>query len=272
MTSANDYFVGCYDYPNKYRRYEDDGGNISASLSTGTSSARSSLDTTTTTATHPLIEEGQGQTSSGTIIDDEVESIADMEDIPPFSQTAAGSVRATKGNNFLVPQCLRYLQSYLDKGGYIMDTPHLVAYTSTRSCTTQDLGKFDTSYVRVVVKTIVQASKTRLAIYIVDFGAGRAHGAGVSSICDLFGRWRQTNHLMAQFEFISDGIDEWTNPDNQDERVSRAPDLCIAEGNPFRRRGIVELEVKNRSVELMRRDYAQYFYGEVILLFAINWE
>ena len=187
-----------------------------------------------------------------------------MKDIPPFTETAAGSMKATRGNDFLVPQCVRYLQSYLDKGGYIMDTPHLVAYTTTRSCTTQDLGKVDFYYVKVVIKTIVQGSKTKYAIYVVDYGPGLALAAGVSKISGLYGLWDYANKRINYFASLIHANMEWTNPDDDNEKVTRAPDLCIEERNPNRLRGIVELEFKNRTVKLMRRDYAQYFYGNKV--------
>ena len=79
-----------------------------------------------------------------------------MNSIPPLTDTTT-NIKATKANYFLVPECVRYLQNYLDSG-YVMDAPHLVARTATRSCTTEIISAVDSFYVKTVITTFMEPS------------------------------------------------------------------------------------------------------------------
>ena len=189
-----------------------------------------------------------------------------MNSIPPFTDTTT-DLKATKANCFLVPECVRYLQNCLDSG-YVMDAPHLVARTATRSCTTDVISAVDSFYVKTVITTFVEGTKTKYAIYIVEFASGMARGAGVSKINGLFERWRLVNDTENEFRSATDAMDDWTNP-STNQVTRRAPDLLLYQRNPKRRRGIFELEIGHRSVTFMRRDFAEYFTGKATIYFIM---
>ena len=94
------------------------------------------------------------------------------------------------------------------------------------------------------------------------------NGAGVCSICGLYGRWCLENDTENEFRRVTHGIDDWTNT-STNQVTRRAPDLLLYQRNPKRRRGIVELDIGHRSVTFMRRDFAEYFTGKATIYFIM---